>query len=164
MTTNLGAAEAEKRQIGFSSSERTGDDDIAIKNFLPPEFRNRLDGIVKFNKLGMEEMKLIVSRHIDELNDQLADKKITVTCLQKAREFLAKEGYDPKMGARPMARLIQDKIKKPLSKQILFGDLQDGGRVKIGVQQGELSLTVTPAKKATPTPTVSDVLEDKKVD
>lgn len=164
MTTNLGAVEAEKRAIGFASSERTGDDDIAIKNFLPPEFRNRLDGIIKFNKLGMDEMALIVSRHMDELNDQLADKKITVTCLQKARQWLAKEGYDPKMGARPMARLIQEKVKKPLSKEILFGDLQDGGRVKIGVQQGELSLTITPAKKATPTPTVSDVLEDKKVD
>jgi ATP-dependent Clp protease ATP-binding subunit ClpA len=164
MTTNLGAAEAEKRQIGFGSSERTGDDDIAIKAFFAPEFRNRLDGIVKFNKLGMEEIKLIVSRHIDELNDQLADKKITVTCLQKAREWLAREGYDPKMGARPMARLVQDKIKKPLSKEILFGDLQDGGRVKVSVQQGELSLTVTPAKKTVPTPTVTDVLEEKNVD
>jgi ATP-dependent Clp protease ATP-binding subunit ClpA len=164
MTTNLGAAEAEKRQIGFGSSERTGDDDIAIKAFFAPEFRNRLDGIVKFNKLTMEDIKLIVSRQIDELNDQLADKKITVTCLQKAREWLARHGYDPKMGARPMARLVQDKIKKPLSKHILFGDLQDGGRVKIGVQQGQLSLTITPAKKAAPTPTVSDVLEEKKVD
>jgi ATP-dependent Clp protease ATP-binding subunit ClpA len=164
MTTNLGAAEAEKRQIGFGSSERTGDDDIAIKAFFAPEFRNRLDGIVKFNKLGMEEIKLIVSRHIDELNDQLADKKITVTCLQKAREWLAREGYDPKMGARPMARLVQDKIKKPLSKEILFGDLQDGGRVKVSVQQGELSLTVTPAKKTVPAPTVTDVLEEKNVD
>ena len=112
----------------------------------------------------MEDIKLIVSRQIDELNDQLADKKITVTCLQKAREWLARHGYDPKMGARPMARLVQDKIKKPLSKHILFGDLQDGGRVKIGVQQGQLSLTITPAKKAAPTPTVSDVLEEKKVD
>ncbi len=164
MTTNLGAAEAEKRQIGFGSSERTGDDDVAIKAFFAPEFRNRLDGIIKFNKLTMEDMQLIVSRHIDELNDQLVSKKITVTCLQKARIWLARKGYDPKMGARPMARLIQDKIKKPLSKQILFGDLQDGGRVKIGVQQGELSLTITPAKKAKPTPTVSDVLEDNKVD
>lgn len=164
MTTNLGASEAEKRQIGFGSPERTGDDDIAIRNFFAPEFRNRLDGIIKFNKLGMDEMKLIVSRHIDELNEQLADKKITVTCLQKAREWLANEGYDPKMGARPLARLVQEKIKKPLSKQILFGDLSDGGRVKISVQQGELSLTITPADKTTRTPTVSDVLEEKKVD
>ena len=164
MTTNLGAAEGEKRAIGFGSPERTGDDDAAIKVFFTPEFRNRLDGIIKFNKLTIEEMKLIVTRHMDELNDQLADKKITVTCLQKAREWLAKEGYDPLLGARPMARLIQDKIKKPLSKEILFGNLQDGGRVKIGMQQGQLSLTITSAKKAKPTPTVTDVLEEKPID
>ena len=164
MTTNLGAADAEKRQIGFGSSERTGDDDAAIKVFFPPEFRNRMDGIIKFNKLGEKEMKLIVSRHIDELNEQLAEKKITVTCLKDAREWLAKEGYDPKMGARPMARLIQDKLKKPLAKEILFGDLKDGGRVKIGAKDGELVLTITPSKKATPAPTVSDVLEEKPID
>jgi len=164
MTTNLGAADSEKRAIGFGSPERTGDDDVAIKAFFPPEFRNRMDGIIKFNKLGEEEMKLIVSRHIDELNEQLTEKKITVTCLARAREWLAREGYDPKMGARPMARLIQEKVKKPLSKEILFGDLKDGGRVKIGVQQGELSLTITPSQNAAPTPTVSDVLEEKPVD
>jgi len=164
MTSNLGAADSEKRNIGFADPERTGDDDAAIKTFFLPEFRNRLDGIIKFNKLGMEEMKLIVSRQIDELNEQLADKKITVTCLKKAREWLAKEGYDPMMGARPLARLIAEKIKKPLAKEILHGDLREGGRVKITALAGQLSITITPAKVATPTPTIGEVMDEKPVE
>ena len=135
MTSNLGSVDAEKRAIGFQTHERTGDDDAAIKKFFLPEFRNRLDGIIKFKKLGIEEMKLIVSRHIDELNEQLANKKITVTCLTRARDWLATEGYDPKMGARPLARLVQEKIKKPLSREILFGGLTEGGRVKISTSR-----------------------------
>jgi len=165
MTSNLGAAESEKLNIGFHSQEKVGEDDAAIKRFFAPEFRNRLDGIIKFNRLGIEEMKLIVSREIDKLNDMLADKKITVTCLVDARKLLATEGYDPQMGARPMSRLIQEKVKKPISKEILFGDLQDGGRVKIGVEDGELKLTITPAKAKPPTPTIDEVLvEEIKID
>jgi ATP-dependent Clp protease ATP-binding subunit ClpA len=164
MTSNLGAADSEKRAIGFRDHVRTGDDDAAIKDFFLPEFRNRLDGIIKFNKLGIEEMKLIVSRQIDELNEQLADKKITVTCLKKAREWLAEEGHDPMMGARPLARLIAEKVKKPLSKEILYGDLIDGGRVKVDALDGELVITITPAKKATHTPTIGEVLDEKPVE
>lgn len=164
MTSNLGAADSEKRNIGFGDPERTGDVDAAIKTFFLPEFRNRLDGIIKFNKLGMEEMKLIVSRQIDELNEQLADKKITVTCLAKAREWLAREGYDPKMGARPLARLISQKIKKPLAKEILHGDLREGGRVRISALDGELNITITASKKATPTPTIDEVMDEKPVE
>ena len=160
MTSNLGAADSERRAIGFGNPERTGDDDAAIKSFFQPEFRNRLDGIIKFNRLGMDEMALIVSRQMDELNEQLSDKNVTVTCLAKAREWLAKEGYDPKMGARPLARLIQEKVKKPLAKEILFGQLSEGGRVKIGVQQGVLSLTFTSANKTAPSPTVTEVLDE----
>lgn len=161
MTSNLGAAESEKLNIGFGDQEKVGEDDAAVKRFFAPEFRNRLDGIIKFNKLGMEEMKLIVSREIDKLNDMLVDKKIIVSCLNKARELLATEGYDPKMGARPTARLIQEKIKRPISKEILFGDLQEGGRVKISVEDGELKLTITPAKSKISTPTLDDVLADE---
>jgi ATP-dependent Clp protease ATP-binding subunit ClpA len=106
----------------------------------------------------MDEMKLIVSREIDKLNDMLSDKKIVVSCLKKARELLASDGYDPKMGARPMARLIQEKVKKPISKEILFGDLQNGGRVKIDADGEELTLTITPAKVALIAPTVDEVL------
>ena len=161
MTSNLGAAESEKNAIGFGSQIKTGEDDKAIKQHFAPEFRNRIDGIIKFNKLGIEEMKLIVSRQIDELNDMLADKKITVTCLAVAREMLANEGYDPLMGARPMARLFQDKIKKPIAKEILFGSLQGGGRVKIGTEGGLLNLTYTAANQAPATPTIADVLESE---
>ncbi len=158
MSSNLGAAESEKLNIGFGNQEKVGEDDAAIKRFFAPEFRNRIDGIIKFNKLGMDEMKLIVSREIDKLNDMLSDKKIVVSCLKKARELLASDGYDPKMGARPMARLIQEKVKKPISKEILFGDLQNGGRVKIDADGEELTLTITPAKVALIAPTVDEVL------
>lgn len=159
MTSNLGAAESEKNAIGFGSLERTGEDDKAYKKFFPPEFRNRIDGVVKFNKLSTEEMKLIVSRHIDELNEMLKDKNVVVTCLAKARELIATQGHDPKMGARPVARLIQDQIKKPLSKEILFGKLKNGGRVRIGTEQDELKLTITPADEAPESPTVTEVLD-----
>jgi len=161
MTSNLGAAASEKLSIGFGNQEKVGEDDAAIKKYFPPEFRNRIDGIIKFNKLGTDEMKLIVSREIDKLNDMLVDKKISVTCLAPAKKLLATEGYDPKMGARPMARLIQEKIKKPISKEILFGDLQNGGRVKIGVEDDELSLTITPSNATPQTPTINEVLIDE---
>jgi len=161
MSANLGAAEAEKNAIGFTEFERTGDDDIAIKNFFAPEFRNRLDGIIKFEKLTKEHVKLIVSRHIDELNETLASKGIIVTCLARAREVLADEGYDSKMGARPLARLFQEKIKQPLSKEILYGSLQGGGRVRIGTDGGKLNITYTPKKQVEAAPTVGDMLEDE---
>lgn len=160
MTSNLGAVESEKLTIGFGSLEKTGEDDKAYKKFFTPEFRNRIDGVIKFNKLGMDEMKLIVSREVDKLNEMLADKKIIVTCLARAKDMLAKTGYDPKMGARPLARLFQEKIKKPISKQILFGDLQDGGRVRIETQNNKLHLSFTPTKKASAAPTINEVLED----
>jgi len=160
MSANLGAAEAEKNMIGFGDQERTGDDDIAIKNFFAPEFRNRLDGVIKFNKLGKEHVKLIVSRHIDELNETLADKGIIVSCLARARELLAEEGYDSKMGARPLARIFQERIKEPLAEEILFGALKNGGRVRIGTEKGELNITYTPAKEASTSPTVDDILEE----
>lgn len=162
MTSNLGAAESEKHAIGFGSTERIGESDKAIKQFFLPEFRNRIDGIINFNKLGMDEMKLIVSREIDKLNEMLSDKKIIVSCLAKAREHLAQSGYNPKMGARPLARLFQEEVKKPISKEILFGELQNGGRVRIETKDGKIHLTITPAKKATPTPTVTEVLENTK--
>jgi ATP-dependent Clp protease ATP-binding subunit ClpA len=164
MTSNLGAAESEKLVIGFGAQERTGEDAKAIKDFFPPEFRNRLDGTITFEKLTMAEMKLIVSRHVDELNEMLADKKIVVTCLARARDWLATNGYDPKMGARPMARLIQEKIKKPLSKEILFGELKEGGRARISTSDGELQITYTAANAAKASTTVEELLEEDETD
>ena len=156
MTSNLGAAQAEKRAIGFGDPVRTGDDEVAMKGYFSPEFRNRIDGVIKFSKLGADEMVMIVSREVDKLNSLLADKKITVTCMEHAKKKLAEEGHDPSMGARPMARLFQEKIKKPISKEILFGSLVHGGRVKIGIDEGEINLTFTPGKA--PTTTVDEVL------
>jgi ATP-dependent Clp protease ATP-binding subunit ClpA len=161
MSANLGAAEAEKNQIGFGPQERVGDDDIAIRNFFSPEFRNRLDGTIKFGKLEKEHVKLIVTRHVDELNEQLANKGIIVSCYAKARELLADMGYDSKMGARPLARILQEKVKQPLSKEILYGALQNGGRVKVACNGGELDITFIPAEQTSSTPTVDDMLEDE---
>ena len=94
------------------------------------------------------------------INETLKEQSIIVSCYARARELLAEEGYDDKMGARPLARLFQEKIKKPMSKEILYGALQNGGRVKVATDGGELSITYTPAKDASSTPTVDDILEE----
>jgi ATP-dependent Clp protease ATP-binding subunit ClpA len=159
MTANLGAREAERLAIGFGSQEKTGEVDKAIKDFFAPEFRNRLDGIIQFGKLGHDEMRLIVSRFVDELNDQVASKKITVTCLARARDWLAENGFDPKMGARPLARLFEERIKKPMAKEILFGSLRNGGKVRISTEAGDLKVTYPSAESST-TITVNDVLDN----
>ena len=156
MTSNLGAADATKCNIGFGDPIKVGVVSDAVKNHLAPEFRNRIDGTIEFNKLGHEEMKLIVSREVDALNTLLEDKKITVTCLARAKDKLAELGYDPDMGARPLARYFQEHIKKPISKEILFGALVDGGRVKITTSDGEIVLSYKRGKA--PTTTVDEVL------
>jgi len=156
MTSNLGAMEATKRNIGFGDPIKVSAVKDAVKQHLSPEFRNRIDGTVEFNKLGGEEMKLIVSREVDALNALLADKKITVTCLSRAKDKLAELGYDADMGARPLARYFQEHIKKPISKEILFGALVDGGRVKIGLDKSEIKLTY--AKGKVPTSSIDEVL------
>jgi ATP-dependent Clp protease ATP-binding subunit ClpA len=158
MTSNLGARESEKLSIGFGTQVKTGEDDKAIKQFLAPEFRNRLDGTLKFGKLSREEMRLIVSRAIDELNEMLASKKVRVTCLAAARDWLAEHGYDPALGARPLARLIQDEVKKPIAKEILFGDLQNGGKARLAVVDDKLAITYRPPSGHTPT--VDDMLNE----
>jgi ATP-dependent Clp protease ATP-binding subunit ClpA len=139
MTSNLGAADAEKRGIGFQA-QTFNSDAIAdnVKKFFPPEFRNRLDAVVQFNSLTMGEMFYIVDAEIDKVNEQLSSKSVAVTLTNAAREWLAKNGYDPQMGARPLGRLIQDKIKKPLSKKILYGDLNGGGRATVNVADDDI--------------------------
>lgn len=131
MSANLGAADAEKLKIGFGSQDNSSVVDAEIKKFFSPEFRNRLDAIVKFNKLTMGEMNLIVNAEIEKTELMLAPKNITLNVTQQARDWLALNGYDPKMGARPFERLAESEIKKPLSKEILFGKLKNGGRVNI---------------------------------
>tara|TARA_A100001011_G_C13651336_1_gene571773 strand:- start:45 stop:548 length:504 start_codon:yes stop_codon:yes gene_type:complete len=133
MTSNLGAEENERNNIGFGKSERTGEDDKALKKFFPPEFRNRLDAVIKFDKLGKETMKSVVKKFLQELNTMTIEKNVEVNATDDAIEFLMTKGFDAKLGARPLQRVIDDEIKQPLSKMILFGELTDGGMVEVGL-------------------------------
>jgi ATP-dependent Clp protease ATP-binding subunit ClpA len=140
MTSNLGAADAEKNGVGFGSLERDGDPKDAVNKFFAPEFRNRLDGTVRFGKLDQTTMIKIVKKFIDELNALIKDKNVHVKPNAEAVEFLIKKGFNSKMGARPLQRTIDEFVKKPLSKEILFGKLINGGIVEIGVEKDELVL------------------------
>jgi ATP-dependent Clp protease ATP-binding subunit ClpA len=140
MTSNLGASDAEKNSVGFGSLERDGDPKDAVNRFFSPEFRNRLDGVVRFGKLDQTTMTLIVKKFILELNTLIKDKSIQIKPTVKALEYLVNKGFDSKMGARPLQRVIDDLIKKPLSKEILFGKLVNGGIVEIDCSNDSLSL------------------------
>ena len=139
LTSNLGAEEMEKANLGFGEQDRTEDED-AMKRFFAPEFRNRLDAIVKFSKLTQDIMEKIVKKFILELNTMTLEKRVEVNATDEAVAYLVKKGFDPKMGARPLQRIIDDEIKKPLSRMILFGDLQDGGRVEVTVKNDKLDI------------------------
>lgn len=147
MTSNLGARDNENNTIGFGDLAREGEDDKALKNFFAPEFRNRLDAVIKFKKLSQEVVVEIVKKFIKDLNDQLKDKNIEITANQAALKWLAEKGYDSKLGARPLARIIDNQIKSPLSRRVLFGDLVDGGSVTVKVVDDQLDFTVGPVKK-----------------
>ena len=140
MTSNLGARDAEKNSVGFGSLERDGDPKDAVNRFFAPEFRNRLDGIIKFGKLDQQTMIKVVKKFIDELNSLVKDKNVHVRPNVDAVELLIKKGFNTKMGARPLQRTIDEYIKKPLSKEILFGKLVNGGIVEIGVDADKLTL------------------------
>ena len=139
MTSNLGAADNEKNGVGFGSLERDGDATGAINSYFKPEFRNRLDGIIQFGKLDQITMIKIVKKFIDELNAQIKDKNVFVKPTTEAVELLIKKGFNAKMGARPLHRTIDDQIKKPLSREILFGKLVNGGVVEIGAEDGKFT-------------------------
>lgn len=133
MTSNLGASDAEKNSVGFGDIEREYDPKDAVNKFFAPEFRNRLDGIIKFNKLDQESMVKIVKKFIDEMNNLVKDKNISIKMLPSAINFIIDKGFDKKMGARPLQRTIDEHIKKPISKEILFGKLKNGGIVEVNV-------------------------------
>lgn len=137
MTTNAGASELAKSPVGFTQSFRLDDDKEAINRLFTPEFRNRLDAIVPFANLTPEVMNRVVDKFIIQLEAQLQERNVTIDLTPEARNHLAEIGYDPAMGARPLARVIQDKIKKPLSEELLFGALQDGGAAKIDYKGDE---------------------------
>ena len=142
MTSNLGAADSEKNSVGFGSLERDSDPKDAVNRFFAPEFRNRLDGIIRFGKLDNATMIKVVKKFIDELNALIKDKNIHIKPNTEAVEYLIKKGFDSKMGARPLQRTIDEQIKRPLSKEILFGKLTNGGVVEVGVNNDTLTLNI----------------------
>ncbi len=138
MTTNAGAVEMSRRSIGFTTQDHSSDGREAINKLFTPEFRNRLDAIIQFKPLSVESVSSVVSKFLFELETQLAEKNVSFSVDEEVRLWLAERGYDPKMGARPMARLIQEKIKKPLAEELLFGSLSQGGHVRIRLEEDEL--------------------------
>jgi len=143
LTSNLGAADNERNTIGFGSSlEKSGEDDKAVKEFFKPEFRNRLDGICKFNKLDTVSIKKIVAKFINEMNDLLSEKSLKIRLTESATDHLAKVGYDSKMGARPLSRKINDLIKVPLSKKILFETIPANTVIEVDWQEDRFEFNV----------------------
>jgi len=139
LTTNLGAAEADANTIGFGEAYRDYDDK-ELKNFFAPEFRNRLDGVITFSKLTKEVMLKIVGKFLVELKDQVVDKDVNITITDEALDYLVDKGFDPKMGARPLQRVIDSDIKRPMSKELLFGKLRKGGNVTVDVEDNKIVL------------------------
>ena len=150
LTTNAGAAQMAKAPLGFESDRRVDDDQEEIKRLFTPEFRNRLDAIVPFKPLGKETVMRVVDKFVMQLEAQLAEKHVTITLTDDARAYLAEIGYDPGMGARPLGRVIQDKIKKPLAEELLFGKLVNGGSVVIGYEDKKLIFSYKADKAAKP--------------
>jgi ATP-dependent Clp protease ATP-binding subunit ClpA len=148
MTTNAGAHEMGRPSIGFAEQDNSSDGMEVIRRMFTPEFRNRLDAIVQFSALNIEVVKTVVDKFLTELQAQLDEKRVTLEVDEEAREWLAREGYDEKMGARPMQRLIQEKIKRQLAEDLLFGDLVSGGTVHVGIEDNDLSIKVLSAAEA----------------
>ena len=144
MTTNAGATQAARRSIGFTRQDHSTDAMEAIRKGFTPEFRNRLDAVVQFQALGMDHILRVVDKFLIELEALLQEKHVSLSATPTARDWLAQHGFDPLMGARPMARLIQDKIKRPLADELLFGELVGGGRVGIDVRDDELVVDAQP--------------------
>ncbi|MCX7932483.1 MAG: ATP-dependent Clp protease ATP-binding subunit ClpA [Rhodovarius sp.] len=142
MTTNAGAADMAKPALGFFRESRSGEDEEAIKRLFTPEFRNRLDAIIPFAPLTPEIVAQVVEKFVMQLEAQLADRNVTIELSSAAKEWLAERGYDPLYGARPLARVIQEHIKKPLADELLFGRLTKGGSVKVGLKDGELTFDI----------------------
>jgi ATP-dependent Clp protease ATP-binding subunit ClpA len=149
LTTNAGAQDAEKNTIGFGSQDRDYSDKD-LKKFFTPEFRNRLDGIMTFNKLGKESMVKVVNKFIDELKAQVKDKGVKIKLNKEATEWLIVKGFDPKMGARPLQRVIDKEIKRSLAKMMLFGALKNGGSANITLDGDQLMIVAVPKEPKVP--------------
>ena len=148
MTTNAGAQEMSRASIGFTHQDHSSDGTEIIKKSFTPEFRNRLDAIIQFESLDARSISRVVDKLIVELEVKLENNNVTLELDDAARTWIAERGYDPKMGARPMARVIQEHIKRPLAEELLFGKLEDGGHVRVSVGADDsLQLNSEPALK-----------------
>ncbi len=157
MTTNAGASDLAKPVIGFARDVRTDEDQEAVKKLFTPEFRNRLDAVIPFAGLSAEIVAQVVEKFVMQLEAQLADRNVTIELSSAAKEWLAERGYDPLYGARPLARVIQEHIKKPLAEELLFGKLAKGGSVKVKMADGALAFEVFEAPApALPKPEAGD--------
>jgi ATP-dependent Clp protease ATP-binding subunit ClpA len=154
LTTNAGAQSAEKNQIGFGTQEKDYSD-ADLKKFLSPEFRNRLDGVITFNKLGKDTMVKVINKFIDEVRDQVKDKGIRIKIDKAATNWLLEKGFDPKMGARPLHRVIDKEVKRDLAKMMLFGDLKNGGWLTISVADDKIALIAKPKVAKVPAITLN---------
>ena len=152
MTTNAGAADAQRNSIGFGRGRAEDEENEAIKRLFSPEFRNRLDAMVQFKALTPEIIRQVVHKFVLQLEGQLADRHITIELSEDAADWLAKNGFDELFGARPLARVIQDSIKKPLADDILFGKLTRGGHVKVLLKDGKIAFEIESAKGGSPQP------------
>ena len=141
MTSNAGAADLAKPAVGFGRESRVGEDEEAIQRLFTPEFRNRLDSVISFSPLSFEVMGRIVDKFVFELESQLADRNVMIELTDQARGWLAAMGYDPLFGARPLARVIQEQIKKPLAEELLFGKLVKGGLVRVDIEDNKPSFS-----------------------
>jgi ATP-dependent Clp protease ATP-binding subunit ClpA len=147
MTTNAGASQAARRSIGFVEQSHATDAMEIIRRAFSPEFRNRLDAIIQFGALDIEHILRVVDKFLIELEAQLQEKHVSLHVDADARRWLAENGFDVQMGARPMARVIQENVKRPLADELLFGKLSTGGRVNLSVKDGKLDVTVEADEK-----------------
>ncbi|MFO0571802.1 MAG: ATP-dependent Clp protease ATP-binding subunit ClpA [Polyangiaceae bacterium] len=145
MTSNVGASDLARRPVGFGERTSQGRDDLAFKNTFSPEFRNRLDARISFDPLSPDVMGRVVDKFFAELSGQLAERNVTVELTERARLYLSDKGYDKDMGARPLSRLIQDEVKRPLGDELLFGALEAGGHVIVDFQAGKICFETRPA-------------------
>ncbi|MEP5759214.1 MAG: ATP-dependent Clp protease ATP-binding subunit ClpA [Litoreibacter sp.] len=148
MTSNAGASDAARAPLGFGRDRREGEDTEAVERIFTPEFRNRLDAVISFAPLGKAVISRVVEKFVLQLEAQLMDRNVTIELTPKAAEWLGEQGYDEKMGARPLGRVIQEQIKKPLAEELLFGKLAKGGVVKVGVKAGKIDLQILEPEKA----------------
>jgi ATP-dependent Clp protease ATP-binding subunit ClpA len=160
MTTNAGAESLQKRSMGFTESKQAGDEMADIKRMFTPEFRNRLDAIISFKALDEDIILRVVDKFLMQLEEQLHEKKVEAVFTEDLRKFLAKKGFDPLMGARPMSRLIQDMIRKGLADELLFGKLVSGGRVTVDIDDKDeikLAFSESDAPPAAPPQEAAEV-------